>query len=323
MNSLENKNVLVTGGAGFIGSHLCDALLKESVNKLIVIDNLFTGKKRNLKEAIEHKNFHFIIGDVTNFKLLNNIVIEQEIDVIFNFSVIPLPVSLNQPDFCNEQNVIMTQNVCEVIRRSKKIITLIHCSSSEVYGTARYTPMDEMHPIFAHTSYAASKAATDFLVYSYYKTFNIDMSIIRPFNNFGPRQNEANYAGIIPLTIKRILKNEKPVIYGDGKQTRDYIYAKDTAKCAIDIYKNQNTRGEIINIGSGKQTEILELVKNICKAMNYKNEIDFQEERPGDVRVHQADVKKAEKLIDFKSKTSIEQEVNETVKWYIKNIILE
>jgi len=323
MNSLENKNILVTGGAGFIGSHLCDALLKESVNKLIVIDNFFTGKKRNLNEAIGYKNFQLIIGDVTDFKLLNYIVAEQGIDVIFNFSVVPLPVSLNQPDFCNEQNVIMTQNVCEVIRRSKKNITLIHCSSSEVYGSAHYIPMDEEHPILAHTPYAASKAAADFLVYSYYKTFGIDMSIIRPFNNFGPRQNEANYAGIIPLTIKRILKNEKPVIFGDGKQTRDYIYVKDTAKCTIDIYKNQNTRGEIINVGSGKQTEILGLVKNICKAMNYNNDIDFRDERPGDVRIHQADVKKAEKFIDFKFKQPMEREIDETVKWYIDNIILE
>lgn len=323
MNSLENKNVLVTGGAGFIGSHLCDALLKESVNKLLAVDNLYTGKMRNLEEAVENKNFQFIIGDVTDFKLLNDIVGKQMIDVIFNLSVIPLPVSLIQPDFCNEQNVKMTQNVCEVVRRSKRNISLLHFSTSEVYGTAHYTPMDEIHPLFPHTPYAASKAGADFLVYSYYKTFDVDMSILRPFNNFGPRQNELNYAGIIPLTIKRILKKEKPIIYGDGKQTRDFIFVKDTAKCAIDMYKNPGTRGEIINIGSGKQTEILELVKNICKALNYNKDIDFQDERPGDVRVHQADVSKAEKLIDFKLKTSVEQGIKETVKWYIENIILE
>jgi UDP-glucose 4-epimerase len=183
--------------------------------------------------------------------------------------------------------------------------------------------MDEKHPLGPSTPYAASKAAGDLIVLSYYRTFGTDCAIIRPFNNYGPRQNEGSYAGVIPLTIKRILKDEAPVIYGDGKQTRDYIYVTETARMAIEIYKNENTRGRVVNIGSGKETSILTVVKLIMKLLNCGKEIEFEPARPGDVRRHIANIYLAEDILGFTQEISFEDGMKMTVDWYKKKIKFE
>ncbi len=322
MVSLSGKNVLVTGGAGFIGSYICDALLTNSCNRVIAVDNLFLGKERNFELAINYKNFQFINADITDYESINSIIDKNEIDVIFHLAVIPLEVSLEKPVWCYEQNVKMTINLLEICRLSLKKITLISFSSSEVYGSALYIPMTEEHPMLSHTPYAASKAASDMMVYSYIKTFNIDAAIVRPFNNYGPRQNEGSYAGVIPLTIKRILKSEKPIIYSDGKQTRDFIYVKDTAYWTLEIFKNEITRGEIINLSSGKQTEIVEIVQIICNNMNYMGSIEKKPARIGDVRCHQGSMEKAKKLINFEYTTNLNEAIKSTVDWYKSNIDL-
>lgn len=320
MAKLEGKNVLVTGGAGFIGSHLCDSLLDEPVSKLVAADNLFLGKESNLNDAKESNCFLFENIDVTNYEKSKEIIELYNIDVIFHFAVIPLEASLEKPRWSFEQNVKMTENILEIVRNANKKITLIACSSSEVYGSAVYTPMDENHPLLPHTPYAASKAASDMLVYSYYKTSGIDAAIVRPFNNYGPRQNEGSYAGVIPKTIKRILDGHKPVIYGDGKQTRDFIYVKDTADWTVEIYKNDNTRGEIINLAAGKQTPIEAVIKGICKELNYDGEIEYREKRPGDVRKHEGCVQKAGKLLNFKPNVDYSEGIKQTVQWYVTNV---
>jgi len=319
MATLKDKNVLVTGGAGFIGSHLCDAIIKEPLAKLISVDNLFLGKKSNLDGAKKYDNFVFEKFDIINFNETQNLIDKYDIDVIFHLAVIPLEVSIERPVWCFDQNVHMTQSILESMRNLNRSISLVAYSSSEVYGSAVYTPMDENHPLLPHTPYAASKAAADLIVYSYFKTFDLDVTIIRPFNNYGPRQNEGSYAGVIPLTIKRILNGEKPIIYGDGKQTRDFIYVTDTAKATIDFYKNEESRGEIINLASGRQIEIEKIIKTICDEMGYTGNIEYRERRPGDVRVHEGSIEKARQLIDFKPSVDFTKGIKLTIDWYKEN----
>ena len=248
--SLRNKSIIVTGGAGFIGSHLVDALIKHEPEKLMVIDNFFLGSMGNLNAAKKNYNKLEIVNkDLTNFEDVEKIIGFNSVDVIFNLAVVPLPTSLVKPDWTYDQNVKMTLNLCKLMRKGY-FKTLVQCSSSEVYGSALHIPMNESHPQRTMTPYAASKLASDCLVISYYETFGMDVTIPRPFNNYGPRQNSESYAGVIPLTIKRILNNESPIIYGDGTQTRDFIYVGDTAKAIIDVYLSKNTRGRIINIAS-------------------------------------------------------------------------
>lgn len=317
--NLKNKSILVTGGAGFIGSHLVDKLINENPENLVVIDNLFLGKESNLNKAKEnYPNLKFYKEDAANYDEMKNIVEKECVDVIFNLAVIPLPASLEKPKWVFEKNLDMTMSICELARHDL-FKTLIHFSSSEAYGTCEYAPMDEKHPLNGTTPYAASKAASDLLVYSYCETFGIDSSTIRPFNNYGPRQNEESYAGVIPLTIKRILNGEPPVIYGDGKQTRDYLYVTDTADAAIKIYYSKNTRKKVLNIASGKEVSIETLIQLIAKYLGYTKPILYDRERPADVRRHIANIYLAEDLIGFKPTITFEEGMKTTVEWYKKN----
>jgi len=176
--------------------------------------------------------------------------------------------------------------------------------------------MDESHPLNPTTPYGASKAATDLLVLSYINTFDIDASIIRPFNNYGPRQNEGSYAGVIPLTIKRILSGGAPAIYGDGEQTRDYAYVTETTDASVEIYNCQVSRGKVINIASGSEISINKLVKLIAGYMDCDKAIVYESERPGDVRRFIASINLAQDLIKFKPEINLEEGIKLTIEWY-------
>jgi len=320
MNSLKNKKVLVTGGCGFIGSHLVDRLIDEKPEEIIVMDNFFLGKEDNLDAAKERLDgIHILKSNATDFEETSRILREENIDTVFNLAVIPLPTSLVKPRWTLEVNNAITTNLCELLREGA-FETLIHCSSSEAYGTAIDIPMAESHPLNCTTPYAASKAACDHVVLSYCRTFEVDACIIRPFNNYGPRQNERVYAGIIPTTVRRILEGKGPVIFGDGEQTRDYLYVTDTANALVSAYRNNNTRGKVINIGSGVETTINNIVKIISEQMGYSNMPIYKSSRIGDVRRHCADITLAKDLLDFKPQVGLEEGLTQTVKWYVKNL---
>lgn len=320
--SLKNKSVLVTGGAGFIGSHLVDRIIKEEPEKIVIIDNFFLGKHRNIENAM--KNFDRLklyYQDASHYEKMVNIFEIENVEVVFNLAVIPLLASHELPKITCEDNINITLTLLELLRKDY-YKTLIHCSSSEAYGTAAKIPMDENHPLNPTTPYGASKAASDLLVKSYESTFSIDTSIIRPFNNYGPRQNDGSYAGVIPITIKRILSNKPPIIYGDGLQTRDYIYVEDTVEGFIKIYNNKNTRGKVVNIASGEEVSILKVVEIIAKEIGYKGKIKFEKPRKADVRRHRGNISLAKKLIGFEPKTSIEEGLRKTIEWYKESLNL-
>jgi UDP-glucose 4-epimerase len=316
--SLVNKSVLVTGGAGFIGSHLIDRLVKEKPANLVAVDNFYLGKEANLRDA--KRNFpalKVINADASNQIGMEHLVKKEGVDVIFNLAVIPLPMSLIDPCWVYRHNVDITLCVCELARKGY-YKTLIHCSSSEVYGDCEYAPMDERHPLNPTTAYSASKAATDHLVLSYCKSLGIDAAIIRPFNNYGSRQNKENYAGVIPLTIKRILNGEVPIVYGDGEQTRDYIHVADTAEAAIKVYDCPDTRGKVINIASGQEIKIKELIGLVAEYMGYDKPLSYEQARAGDLRRLVGGVALAKKILQFAPTIGFDSGLKTTVEWYKK-----
>lgn len=315
---LKNKSVLVTGGAGFIGSHLVDRLIKEEPSNLVVVDNFFLGKESNLSEAkLSYPQLKIYHQDASDYEAMKDIVKSEGVQVVFNLAVVPLPASLVRPRWTYEQNINITLCLCELVR-SGYFDTLIHFSSSEACGNCQYAPMDENHPLNPTTPYGASKAATDLLVLSYIDAFNTDASIIRPFNNYGPRQNDGSYAGVIPLTIKRILSDEAPAIYGDGEQTRDYIYVTETADATVEIYNCQGSRGKVTNIASGSEISINKLVKLIAEYMGCNKAIIYESERPADVRRFIASINLARDLINFKPEINLEEGIKQTIEWYKK-----
>ena len=316
--NIDGSRMSVTGGAGFIGSHLVDRLIDEKPETLVIVDNFYLGedKIRNLASAKSRfpslKVYH---QDATKMQSMKQVLKNESIEVVFNLATICLPASLIKPKWTYDTNVKMVSNLCELLRKDY-FKTLIHFSSSEAYGSAEQVPMDESHPLKPTTPYGASKIASDHLILSYYKTFGIDVSIVRPFNTYGPRQNEGTYAGVIPLTIKRILKGESPVIYGDGLQTRDYTYVTDVADATVKVYHTKSTRGKVLNIASAKETTIKNLVSKIAELMNCKKPIVHDKPRPGDVRRFIGSNSLAKKLINYKPKVDFEEGLRHTIDWY-------
>jgi UDP-glucose 4-epimerase len=242
---------------------------------------------------------------------------KENIDIVFNAAVIPLPMSLIKPKETIDKNILITSTICE-LQLKNKFKTLIHISSSEAYGTAIYTikSMNEEHPTYPTTPYAASKLACDHIALSYAKTFNLDVSIARPFNMYGPRQNDASYAGVIPITITRILNGESPIIFGDGLQTRDYSYVEDVASVIPKFYEERSTRNKVINLATGYEISIKYLIEKIAELMGYKGEIKYLSPRLGDVRRHVGDITLAQSLLGYIPKTDLQKGLQATIDWY-------
>lgn len=296
MLSIKGKTVLVTGGAGFIGSHLCDTLLEKGAGKVVCLDNFFLGKMENLQEATSHENFVLYHDDARNFGTVQAILGKEQVDVVFNLATIALNYSFFNPFDAYMVNVEIANTLLELLKM-EQYRTLIHVSSSEAYGSAKYSPMDENHPTDPTTPYAAGKAAADLMIHSFSKVLDLDISIIRPFNNFGPRQNaEGPLAAIIPATARKIRQGETPMIEGTGEQTRDFIYVKDTVRALVAAYENEDSRGKIINIGSGSDISINYLMKKICDYLGYDGEIERRESRKSDVQKLCASSDRAKKI---------------------------
>lgn len=314
------SSIVVTGGAGFIGSNLVKELSQFRPKKLIVVDNFLlesnTGKQRGL-DVLKDITYPFrmIRGDAANYKFMQNIMSENEVDIVFDLAILGLPLALERPREVFDTNVGIASTLCELIRNDFYKV-LIHFSSSEVFGSGIYVPMDEEHPLKPSTSYGASKCSQDLLALSYYNTYGTDVRIIRPFNNIGKGQNDLSYSAVVPRTIRRILSGDPPVIFGDGLQTRDFVFVSETCRCAIEIACRNDLKGEVINIGSGKETRIVDLVTKICQVMRYRGQILYEPARPGDLRRHWADTKKAQRLLDFSPTVSLEDAVRTVVEWY-------
>ena len=313
---LEGASILVLGGAGFIGSHLVDRLIDEGPASITVVDNLFLGREENLATAAgRYQGLRFERCDVTDADAVRRIARRDGVDVAFNLAVVPLPASLERPRWSVEHNVQLALVPCELLREGA-FRTLIHFSSSEAYGSAVYVPMDEAHPPTPSTPYAASKLAGDQVVLSYEHTFGVDASIIRPFNNFGPRQNAGSYAGIIPIVVQRAMRGEAIEIFGDGEQTRDFVFVRDTVDAAIAVYREISTRGRVLNIASGREVSVNELVAALLDALDVRVEVRHVEPRAGDVRRHLASIDLARELLGYAPRTSLRDGLAETVRWY-------
>ncbi len=313
--SLTGKVVAVTGGAGFIGSHLCDSLIERQPNRLIIVDDFSLGKERNVEHLRHSRIVEVCRLDASDHEAMQRLFEREQVDITFNMAIVPLPASLVRPKDCIDKNILVTSTLCEMLRMGS-YETLIHCSSSEAYGSALYVPMDEDHPTRPITPYAASKVASDYIALSYHTTFGLDIAVARPFNSYGPRQNDETYAAVVPITIKRIMMGKQPIIYGDGLQTRDYTYVEDIAAGISRLYEIISARGKILNLASGREITIKALVETIANLLGYSGHIIYEKPRPGDVRRHRGDISLARKTIGYSPKTDYITGLKSTIEWY-------
>jgi len=307
--------ILITGGAGFIGSHLCDKYTKEG-HTVVCLDNFMSGNLMNIRHLLDYRNFKLTKGDVRDFDFLEKIA--RDVDVIFHLAAqIHVDRSYIEPELTYEVNVKGTQNVLEAARiyDAKKII---HASTSEVYGSAQYAPIDENHPLNAPHPYGASKIAADRMCYAYIQTYGMNISILRLFNVFGPRQRDIGYGGVISIFTRRVLSNIPSIIYGDGHQTRDYIYIEDAVKAYDLALKHEGPLTEPINFGSGREVSILDLANKLIDLCGKKDDIEpvHVEPRIGEVERLIADATKAKKILGWEPKYDFEEGLRNFVEWY-------
>lgn len=315
----QGKNILVTGGAGFIGSHLCDNIWEQNPESLVILDNMSLGNLDNLQGISDFDGVTVIEGDASDYQILKDVIQTYQIDVVFNLAVIPLPASLSNPLENVKVNIDIVSNLCEM-QRLGFFETLIHFSSSEAYGSAQYVPMDESHPYTISTPYAASKAAGDLIALSYKKTFNTDVTVLRPFNNYGPRQNSKEFAGIIPLSIGKMVRGETIQVHGDGQQTRDYIYVKDTVKIVLELYSKRSQIDSVVNISTGVQTSTHTILQELEASMPWDYfKLEYVPDRASNVTQHCGDNTLLSGLCDNLVLTPLAVGIKKTVEWYKNN----
>lgn len=308
------KRILVTGGAGFIGSHLTEDLVKSGY-PVKIMDDFSTGSVNNIMELFNYKNFKMIRGSVTDKELVSKAT--ADIDVIFHLAAqVHVDRSVIEPRRTFEVNTLGTLNVLDAALENN-IELVAYASTSEVYGSAQYTPMDENHPLNPASPYAASKAAADRLCFSYYNTYKLPVVIVRCFNTYGPRQKGSGYAAAIPKFLRRSLSHLPPIIYGDGLQTRDYMYVKDTVKAyKLVLNSPESVLGQAINFGTGQEISILDLSKTIVQLSGNHFTPVHTSARPGEVKRLCADITKAKKTLGFEPDYTIKKGLQEFIKWY-------
>ncbi len=281
------------------------------------MDNYFLGSDANLADArAAYPDIKVLRLDASNLAAMQDVVATNEIETVFDLAVVPLTTSLTYPHWTMVTNIGITATFCEIARRGL-IERLVHMSSSEAYGSGRYVPMNEDHPDDAITPYAAAKAAEDHIIRSYVQTFGIDATVVRPFNNYGPRQNPGTYAGVIPIVIQRVTQGIPIEIHGDGEQTRDFTFVRDTADLTVAIHETQAARGLEINVATGVGTSINTLVARILEIMGVPDHpIVHTPDRPGDVRRHEADASRLVSLVGRQPPVLSDDALVETVDWY-------
>ena len=309
------KKILVTGADGFIGSHLTEILASQGHKvKALSMYNSFNywGWLENIELT---ENIEVVSGDIRDLHFCREIT--KGVDLIYHLAaLIGIPYSYQAPESYVDTNIKGTVNICQAAN-DNKISRIIHTSTSEVYGTAQYVPIDEKHPLQAQSPYSASKIAADAMAMSFYNAFNLPVTVARPFNTYGPRQSAR---AVIPTIITQIANGIKEIKLGDTSPTRDFNYVEDICRGFLAIAENDQTIGETINIGSNSEISIgstLDLIKELMKS-DIRLVTDKERLRPEKSEVFRlcCDNTKIEKLTGFKPQVDIKEGLQRTIDWF-------
>lgn len=311
---LKGKKILVSGGAGFIGSHLVDALIKKGCY-VRVLDNLSNGTLRNLKQHKDNRNFKFVLGSVVNPRDITESF--MDIDIVFHLACLGVRHSIRLPF---ENHRVNAEGTFLVLAKARecRVKKFIYCSSSEVYGTAEYIPMPESHPLRPSTVYGASKLAGEVYTGAYNKTYGLKTVVVRPFNTYGPRSHHEQDAGeMIPKSIVRLLNNKPILIFGDGAQTRDYTYVEDIAEGLVKAAESDDLIGLTLNLGSGFEVTIKTVAESLSRLLGVPQpKIRYLKNRPADVLRLYADLSAFNKITHWKPRVSFEEGLLKTIRWF-------
>ena len=314
--TLDFSEILVTGGAGFIGSHIVDRLLDEGF-KVRVLDNLSTGEKKNLAQHQNNKSFQFIEGDIRNFDLVKNTV--KGVDAVFHeAALVSVTRSVENPLLSNEINVTGTVNLLKACVDAH-VKRFVYASSCAVYGDTETLPNHENLAPKPLSPYAVEKLAAEKYAKVFHNVYGLETVSLRYFNVYGTRQKYGPYSGVISIFINRLLENKPPIICGDGEQTRDFINVKDVVEANMLALSKRKAVGEVFNISTGEATTINKLTETIQKIMG-KTSLKpvHAEPRPGDIKHSYGDITKVKRNLEYEPKVQLEKGLSKLVKWYSK-----
>jgi len=314
--SRRYSKILVTGGAGFIGSHIVDRLLTAGF-KVVVIDNLCTGRLENIASHQTRKNFHFIQGDIRNLDLINNML--QDVDAVFHAAaLVSVPSSVENPVLTSEVNVTGTLNLLKGCL-DFSVKRFIYVSSAAIYGKIETLPLHESLVPQPISPYGASKLAAENYCKVFYEVYGLATVCLRYFNVYGPRQTYGPYSGVITIFINQLLSNQRPIIYGDGEQTRDFVNIQDVVDASMLALARKSAVGEVFNIGTGYATSINKVAR-LLQEITGKTELEplHTNPRTGDIRHSYADITKARKVLGYNPKVDLKEGLAQFVKWHMQ-----
>jgi len=299
--------VLVTGGAGFIGSHLVDKLMLDG-HEVVVLDDLSSGSLKNIEHHLDEPGFRFVEGDIRHPRTVEK-TLEGVDAVIHEAAIASVPLSMKNPALTNEVNIFGTLNLLEASLRVK-VKRFVYASSCAVYGAASELPISEDVPLKPLSPYASSKLAAEERCKVFHENYGLETIRLRYFNVYGPRQAASEYAGVMLKFLERIRRDQPPVIFGDGEQTRDFVYIGDVVEATLLALDREGAAGEVFNIGTGEATTIKKLCEIFLK-LTGKTHLKpiYMDVKPGDIRHSQADITKAMKLLGYRPKVSLERGV--------------
>jgi UDP-glucose 4-epimerase len=308
--AFAGRSVVVTGGAGFIGSHLVDALTAAKA-RVRVLDDFSSGRRENLAAA---GPVEIIEGDVCDDRVLDRAL--QGADCVMHLATRCLRLSLSDPEDVHRVNSHGSLRVMLAARR-RRVRRVVYVSSSEVYGSGVQVPMAEDHPLEPTTIYGATKLAGELYAQAATRSFGLETIIVRPFNTYGPRAHfEGVYGEVIPRFTVRLLNGRRPVIFGDGLQTRDFTCVSDTVRGILAAAAVFDARGQVVNVARGEEVTIQRLAELLAKAIDPGLMPEFSEARPADVRRHWADVRRACTQLGFTAQVGIEEGLDRYLAWF-------
>ena len=322
LKELKNKHVLVTGGAGFIGSNLCAYLLQNNV-KVTCLDNLITGKIENIEELISNANFKFINGDITNLNDCTNAC--KDIDIILHQAALgSVPRSIENPINTNNINISGFLNILWAAKASN-IKRVVYAASSSTYGDSKKLPKIEDEIGLPLSPYAVTKYVNELYAGVFSSLYNLELIGLRYFNVFGRKQDpNGAYAAAIPKFIKAFVNYESPIIHGDGSQSRDFTYIDNVIQANVlaATTTNSNAINQVYNVACGEQSILLDLLKHIQKLLKQFDEkidqvkISFGPERIGDIKHSLASIEKAKKQLNYSPSHNVNEGIEAAIQWY-------